>query len=125
VLKQVIAFVFLTAVAIQTFDRAFIMLDYYTNTSRYAKDCENKAKPQIHCNGKCQMMKKLKQEEKKDQQNPERKSENKKEYVLSSKSFFPVLSEIICEHKIFFLPYRLGNTIKMPRSIFHPPDLIA
>lgn len=33
----------------------------------------------MHCNGKCQMMKKLEQEEKNDQDNLERKSENKNE----------------------------------------------
>ena len=33
----------------------------------------------MHCNGKCQMMKKLEQEEKNDQENLERKAENKNE----------------------------------------------
>ena len=37
------------------------------------------------------MMKKLQQEEKKDQENPDRKAENKNEIVLSSKSFAPFL----------------------------------
>lgn len=51
------------------------MLDYFANTTAYAKNCVNKAKPKLHCNGKCQMMKKIQQEEKKNQQIPERKSE--------------------------------------------------
>ncbi len=33
----------------------------------------------LHCNGHCQLMKKLKQEENKDKQNPERRNDNKDE----------------------------------------------
>ncbi len=79
----------------------------------------------MHCNGKCQMMKKLKQEENKDEQNPERKSENKNECVLSSKSFFPVVTfAASCENKIKFPILPSGKEIKMmPPSVFHPPAL--
>ena len=61
------------AFAIQCLNKPFIMMDYYANTAAYAKKCVNNAKPKLHCNGKCQMMKKLQQEEKNDQQAPERK----------------------------------------------------
>jgi hypothetical protein len=88
VFKQITSILLLLAFAIQTFSGGFVVLNYYTNTAAFAKNCVNKAKPKMHCNGKCQMMKKLKEEEeKKDQQLPERKVENKIE-VLSSKSFF-------------------------------------
>lgn len=44
----------------------------------------------MHCYGKCIMFKKLNQEEKNQQNNPERKSDNKNELTLSSKSFFVI-----------------------------------
>lgn len=119
--KQIIAFVFLLAFGVQTFSKAFIVFDYFANTKAYAKNCENKAKPIMHCNGKCQMMKKLKQEEKKDEQNPERKSENKNEIVLSSKSFYPLLHFFIDEQKIYFPSISSGKAIKMPRFLLRPP----
>ena len=97
------------------------MLDYATNTQAYAKNCENKARPKMHCNGKCQMMKKLKQEEKKDEQNPDRKLENKNEVVLSSKSFFSSVCLLFTEQEITYNTIPAGKAIKMPRSIFHPP----
>ncbi|MFY8004320.1 MAG: hypothetical protein ACOVNR_05730, partial [Chitinophagaceae bacterium] len=90
--KYITAFIILAAFLAQTFSKNFVMADYFTNTAKYAKNCENKAKPKMHCNGKCQMMKKLQQEEKKDQENPERKSENKSEIALSIKSFFATTS---------------------------------
>jgi hypothetical protein len=85
--KQVTAAILLLAFMTSSFCRSAIVLDYYTNAAAFAKNCENKARPKMHCNGKCQMMKKLKQEDKKDQNNPERKAENKNELV-SSTSFF-------------------------------------
>lgn len=87
VFKQIISILLLLAFAIQTFSDGIVLLNYYTNTAAFAKNCVNKARPKMHCNGKCQMMKKMQEEEKKDQQIPERKFENKIE-VLSSKSFF-------------------------------------
>ena len=38
----------------------------------YAKNCINKARPKLHCNGKCQMMKKMRKRKKK-KQNQDRK----------------------------------------------------
>src|SRR5690242_8058288 len=84
--KQFTALFLLLAFAMLVFNQAVIVADYFANTSSFAKNCENKSHPMMHCNGKCQMMKMLKAEEKKDQQNPERRIENKND-VTSSKSF--------------------------------------
>jgi hypothetical protein len=78
-LKQLTAALLILAFTASTFCRTVIVLDYYANAAAYAKVCINKAKLAMHCNGKCQMMKKLEQEEKNDQDNLERKSENKNE----------------------------------------------
>jgi hypothetical protein len=121
--RHITAIIFFAAFLAQTFSKSFVMADYYTNTSKYAKNCENKAKPKMHCNGKCQMMKKLQQEEKKDQENPERKGENKNEIVLSSKSFFTTVSN----YRIH-LTKRLYPTLQSPKEtdrsfeVFHPPS---
>jgi hypothetical protein len=108
----------------QTFQRGLIVLDYYTNTASFAKDCENKARPLLHCNGKCQMMKKLRQEEKKDQQNPERKSENKNE-TWTSVSYFTTLSLQLPEEETHAYPVMTEASLAdQPHSIFHPPSLV-
>lgn len=120
-LKSLAALLLLLAFSAQTFNKALIELDYYVNTSAFAKNCENKAKPMMHCNGKCQMMKKLKEEEKKDHQNPERKMDNKNEVVWSSSSFASI------ELKKIQVPVPgLANYISYcpqtePVDIFHPP----
>lgn len=102
----------------------FVIADYYTNTAKYAANCENKARPKMHCNGKCQMMKKLKQEEKKDQENPERKDENKNEVLLFAKPFFTAVAQNNCFSVAVkaYLPYKGSIIIDRSLSIFHPPQ---
>ncbi|MFN4008103.1 MAG: hypothetical protein ACK4HE_11380 [Chitinophagaceae bacterium] len=65
------------AFVLQMFNRYFIFLGYQVNQEDYIKNCINKYRPALHCKGKCQMLSKLKQEEKKDQNNPDRKGEKK------------------------------------------------
>ena len=70
------------------------------------------------------MMKKLQQEEKKDQENPERKSENKNEIILSTKSFFSsVPTQYLIESKSKkLLASSDGKSIDRSFAIFHPPQ---
>lgn len=120
-LRPIIAILFLLAFLGQTFNRAFIMLDYYTNTAAFAKNCENKARPMMHCNGKCQMMKKIKQEEKKDQQTPDRKGENKNE-IISLKPQDVIFSGFLKRIEITYPALKnTGHAIGRSYAIFHPP----
>lgn len=124
--KQIIAIVFLAALFAHNFSNTLIIADYYTNTASYAKKCVNKARPQLKCNGKCQMTQKLKQQEKQDTENPERKLENRNEILLSSKSFFAVVNlpafSLFSSDKIF--PHSDGVTIHRCSDIFRPPKLV-
>ena len=105
----------------QTFGQAFIVFDYYLNKAGYAKQCENKARPQLRCSGKCQMAKKLKAEEENEKQNGERKAERKAETALSSQSSFPALNVEAAALKTYFLPTDCGTVIMRPHTHFHPP----
>ena len=119
-LKNFGALLLLFALLTQTFHKAVIVSGYYANTADYAKNCINKAKPQLHCNGKCQMMKKLKQEDKKDQQNPERRSSTKDE-VISSKSFFASIDARVLIASSVFDGFSAGKPVKIAATFFHPP----
>ncbi len=123
-MKYTVTILLLLAFAVQIFSKAFIVAGYYANTAAYAKNCENKAKPKLHCNGKCQMIKKLKQEENKDKQNPERKSDNKDE-VLSCNSFYASVISKFIPATTAYPNLTISKAIEMPRSIFHPPGDIA
>lgn len=121
--KQIAATILLLAFVVQTFSAPFIRLDYYFKQADYAKNCVNKARPKMHCNGKCQVMKKIQEEEKKRQQQEERKMGSKVE-VVSSGSFFATIGTIFSEPttSIYFISNDI-NEIKFPRFVFHPPSV--
>jgi hypothetical protein len=122
-MKKLAAAILLVSFIFGSFGRTAIVVDYYTNTAAFAKNCINKSRPMLHCNGKCQMMKKLRQEEKKDDANPDRKTDNKNE-VLSSKSFFATYT-----HCSFSLPSNIpGILIQKPvdrhYALLRPPTCV-
>lgn len=61
--RQLLAILLLFSLSAQVLNRPIFVLGYYFDPAPYAKACENKALPQLHCNGKCQLMKKLKEQE--------------------------------------------------------------
>ncbi len=78
----------------------------------------------MHCNGKCQMMKKLQEEEKKEQENQEKRAESRLEIVLSTKSFFAILPPaLVLIYKTQKLPaLSNGKATDISFDIFHPPQ---
>ena len=74
----------------------------------------------LHCDGKCVLAKRLKQQENKEQQNPELKLSAKNE-VLSSRSFFisPFFTQPLL-NKNYFISSD-NRTINMAFTICHPP----
>lgn len=117
--KQLIATVFFFSFFAQSFTQVAIVGSYYANTGAYAKNCINKATPKMHCNGKCQMMRKLKREEKKDQQNPQRRMA--KEDVLSSKSFFAAVQNSAFRFGACYSVFLSGAPLDRAIAFFHPP----
>ena len=119
--KQITTVFLLFAFVAQTFGNGIVLLNYYTNTAAFAKNCINKTRPKMHCNGKCQMMKKMQEEEKKDQQMPERKFEKKME-PISSKSFYCRVTVPVTIPAIA-IPYEiLSPTRDISFDFFHPPQ---
>jgi hypothetical protein len=120
--KAISTILLLLAFAAQTFRGGVVVLDYYTNKAAFEKKCVNKAKPKMHCNGKCQMMKKLQEEERKDQQVPERKFENKMEvlYCISVFSNSATLFSVIAPKTIVIVQNCLIKDISY--AFFHPPQ---
>ena len=109
---------------VQTFSRSIAMADYLVNLEAYKKACVNKAKPKMHCNGKCQMMKKLKKQEGNSQANLPAPIFNQNELVLSSKSFFPSLYFVNVIYTYTFYTYTDDFSSNYLASIFRPPSHI-
>ena len=120
-LKYTIVILLFTALLAQTFSRSLAMADYLVNLETYKKNCVNKAKPMLHCNGKCQMLKKIKKQEGSNGTNAPAPKFNQIEVVLSSKSFFPSLNVISTHDITSFYTYNDEFSSNYLGSIFHPP----
>jgi hypothetical protein len=121
---KIITVFFIISFFTQQLGKVVIVADYYANTSQYAKNCINKSRPKLHCNGKCQMMKKIQEAEKKEKEDAEKKSENKKnypihfvQYVVEEKSYVELKSKSNFQYFISCKPK--GRSCQ----IFHPPKV--
>jgi hypothetical protein len=122
-LKQLTVILLLAAFMGQTFNRSLLFISYYANPAAFAQNCINKARPMMHCNGKCQVMRKIQEEERKEKEDLERKAENKTEY-FSSKAFadMPALAAG-SEIKRLFAPFLISQPVDKAYSLLHPPAM--
>lgn len=63
-MKQVVAIFIFLGILLQTYNKAVAVAQYIANQDYIAKNlCVNKAKPKMHCNGKCHLKKQMEQQE--------------------------------------------------------------
>jgi hypothetical protein len=122
-LKYTFVILLLTALMVQTFSRSIAMADYMVNLEAYKKACVNKAKPMLHCNGKCQMLKKVKKQEGDSEASAPILKLNHLEVVLSSKSFFPSISVVSTNNSSSYFTYTDDYSSDYLGAIFHPPSI--
>lgn len=125
-MKLILIPLLMALVLTQVFSKWLVVMEYRLNQDFIAKNlCINKARPKMHCNGKCQMMKRLAEEEK---QNPDGNSNpysriKIQEVVFSDEIFQPVVPQgiqpVICYNQE--APLAAYNS--PIASIFHPPAL--
>jgi hypothetical protein len=120
-LKYTLVILLLAALMAQTFSRSIAMADYMVNLEAYKKACINKAKPKLQCNGKCQMLKKVKKQEGDSEASAPVLKLNQLEVVLSSKSFFPILTIIATNNTSSYYTYTDEFSSNYLGTIFHPP----
>ena len=63
-MKSIFAYLLAALVLLQTFSRELLVVDFALNQAAItARFCVNKARPALHCDGKCYFAKKPKQQE--------------------------------------------------------------
>lgn len=120
-IKSIVSLILLSAFLIQIFSMVIIYADYYIHKDYITKVlCENKDKPQMHCEGKCHLKKELDKEKKKEQ-SPANPLKEKNEIQLFSQNnagifiFTPSVTNQLTAYYSFHL------SEKHLQSIFHPP----
>lgn len=99
----------------------WVYMGFEANQKYIAKElCENRNKPEMHCNGKCYLMKKLKQAQDKEQKQ-ERQSQKLQiqDAVVSTPLVFKQYAFAAVN---FHVPVSTGMPQSIKNSIFHPPQ---
>lgn len=113
------------ALLTQHFSRVVVLADYIANIESYKKDCVNKAKPMLHCNGKCQVKMKLEAQDREQERRSSSQNLKETDYVLSSKSFFPEISYSFNHSLRTCFDYDNMFISSYSASIFHPPIILV
>ncbi|RYY63155.1 MAG: hypothetical protein EOO05_00090 [Chitinophagaceae bacterium] len=120
-MHKIAATILLLAFLGQTFNQGVYCLGYMIDKREYVKNCVNKARPMLHCNGKCQLMKKMMEAEKKSQQAPELKLA-KSEIISSRSSFVYALPLMIITSGRHYIPFNPAAPVDRASTFFHPPN---
>jgi len=120
-LRRVVSLLLLVAVISANFSRLFVYAGFGINQKYIAANlCENRSKPWLHCNGKCYLMKKVKQAEEK-----EKSEERQTQKSLFQDSDF-VATALLKFHasllRIVATPYHYSFQSPNPGAIFRPPQ---
>lgn len=109
----------------QTFSKWFVVISFNLNRDYIAKNlCENRNRPVLKCNGNCVLMKKMKQEEKQEQNTPGPVKIELASVVLSSRSFFATADHLVLSPVVSYaLAGNSGKPVDRSAAIFHPPSV--
>lgn len=123
-MKSIFAFILTLVFLLNIGGKVLIYVNFYINQDYIAENlCENKDKPVLQCNGKCQLAKELAKEEKKE------KKEDKQKFEDHSVYFFSPIEEIIELNPVFLEKREHTNAqVQSQRvgyltNVFHPPTL--
>ncbi len=120
--RRTIAALYILLFLCQIFSRSIITLNFYANQKNIAATlCENRNKPQLHCNGKCRLHKKLTEEANTDKQIPDRKSEGYNEVLCSVTAFAEIPSPCIASSIQLYFIRNINLVINHSFRFFHPP----
>ncbi|HRG52546.1 MAG TPA: hypothetical protein PLL00_06905 [Bacteroidia bacterium] len=120
-MKRLLSILLLFGILLQSLGKFIIYANYELNKEAITMMfCENKSKPKMNCNGKCHMMKQMKEQEKKEN-TPVNTLKEKYENQIStaSYSFRIITTYTIISHSSV---YKLHESISHLNSIFHPPS---
>ncbi len=123
-MKLIAAFILIVLVMVQTFTSWLLIAEYTINKDYIAQNlCINKAKPKLQCKGKCQLMKKLVEEESQNSSSDTKTNVKIKmsEVLFLSNFQIPSVGNLLKENPGFHSAYILKHSSGAIPSIFHPP----
>jgi hypothetical protein len=120
--NRLIAICLLVALISSNFSRFFVFAGFEANQKFIASSlCENKSRPWMHCNGKCYLMKKLKQAEEKEKK--QEREDQKSRYQEALPCSVATVNILKSTFKVEYLPGITPGIVNRSSSIFQPPQV--
>ena len=122
-MKAFFSYLLISLVLLQTFSREVLVVDFTLNRAIItARFCVNKARPQLHCDGKCYFAKKLKQQEERESKAP---NALKEKLEMLPTAFVGLVPPAPVRRKTPPTGYGLYRSAYVPtnavQGVFHPP----
>lgn len=122
-MKQFLAIIFTLLVLIQPMNKLIIFISFKINQEYIAKNlCVNRDEPITVCYGKCQLTKKIKEQEKKEKEYPQialQKDFNLFYHIDGTADQSTIIATESEYQSNYFIFYHILN----PVDIFHPPKV--
>lgn len=120
VLKRFFTYILLVTLTLQSFYRSIMTVEYQLHLPDYLAKCINKDRPQLHCNGQCVLMKKIKEKEKKETEKNLMVYEYSALYVHAAYILFtPSLDMTVLDAP--YSSYVVNYSFAYNNTVFHPP----
>lgn len=123
-MRPLIAFFFLSLLLVQSGSRWLVVAGFTLNQGTIARTlCENRTRPQLHCNGRCVLAKRLKAAEERDNQQPStRQAQVEVHWFVAPVPVVLTFDEPDFSEKNNPCPTYADPVTAPPRfSFFHPP----
>lgn len=123
-MKLFFSYLLISLVLLQTFSREVLVMDFTLNrVTITARFCVNKARPQLHCDGKCYFAKKLKQQEERENKAPNPLKEQVEMLPVAFQSLVPAAPARRASAPVGYGPYQSAWVpATAAQSVFRPPQ---
>lgn len=122
-MKSAVSILLCTVLLFLAFGKSALVLNYQINKKEIAETrCENRDKPEMHCNGQCYLAKQLKKAEQKENPTPDfRNLKELSPFIPAENIFDNTMPAVVIEKTIAAGPMNIPSD-KRPQGIFHPPE---
>lgn len=130
-MKKILAILLLACVSYQFVAKMGIMVWYEVNKDYVAEElCENKDKPQLHCNGKCYLNKQIAKvdaptKDKDGVQLPKKTEKTEFNVFFSTAELQLSFTDYTANIRSYYDNYIPPRGIQPLFSVFHPPQILA
>ncbi|MGO1787110.1 MAG: hypothetical protein ACTHZ7_08545 [Sphingobacterium sp.] len=120
-MRRFFTYILLISLTLQSFYRSIAAMEYQIHLPEYIARCINKDKPELHCNGQCILMEKIREKEKEESKQNLLVYEYSSLYVHKEYAIFTMLQPAEDAQEEPTMSYRVDYHFDYNTPIFRPP----